>query len=212
MSQQDHELTPAEKQKQRRGRILGALIFAIVLSPMVIAYWMYTTGIGMPTDTVNKGDLLTTPQTASDLNLRETDGKPWNVADHKTKWRWLIPGGAQCSEQCQKNLYLTRQAHIRLAEKAGRVERIYLLLDDELTPETEEFVANEHPHMPVVRVDADHLRTAFTAAGIEGDVLTDGRYFLMDQEGFVMMSYTPAHTGKELLDDIKRMLKYSYED
>lgn len=212
MPQQDHELTPAEKQKQRRGRILGALIFAIVLSPMAIAYWVYTTGFGMPAGTINKGDLLTTPQTANDFDLHELDGRPWNVADHKTKWRWLIPGGAQCAEQCQKNLYLTRQVHIRLAEKAGRVERVYLLLDDALTPETETFLATEHPHMPVARVNPDALSAAIAAAGIAGDALADGRYFLMDQEGFVMMSYTPAHTGKDLLDDIKRMLKYSYED
>lgn len=212
MSQRDREPTSSEKQKQRRGRILTLLIFAVVLSPMIIAYWVYSTGIGMPADTVNKGDLFTTPQAAADLDLRDLHGEPWDLAGHKRKWRWLIPGGERCADQCQKNLYLTRQAHIRLAEKAGRVERFYLLLDDELGAETQEFLQTEHPHVPVIKVNPARLRAALTAGGITGDALAEGRYFLMDQEGFVMMSYTPTHTGQQLLDDIKRMLKYSYED
>lgn len=212
MSQQTREMTPLELQQQRRGRILGAAIMLVVLLPMVIAYGVYYTGIGMPTGTVNKGELLAPPQAASDLDLRQLDGAPWQVTDQKKRWRWLIPGYAECTDACQQNLYLTRQVHIRLAEKSTRVERIYLLLDDELSAETAAFLAAEHPHMPVLKVDPGKLQAAIMAGGLPENSLAEWRYFLMDQEGFVMMSYTPTHTGQQLLDDIKRMLKYSYED
>lgn len=212
MSKQAAELTPLEQQQQRRGRIMGFAIMMVVMLPMVIAYGVYVSGIGMPTGTVNKGDLLNPPQAISELNLHQLDGSPWQINDHKRKWRWLIPGTKECAKPCQENLYLTRQVHIRLAEKARRVERIYLLLDDEISPETEAFLASEHPHMPVLKVMPEQLQKAMVSGTVPENFVSEGRYFLMDQEGFVMMSYTPAHTGQQLLDDIKRMLKYSYEE
>jgi hypothetical protein len=212
MSEQAHEMTPLELQQQRRGRILGAAIMLVVLLPMLVAYGVFYTGIGMPTSTVNKGELLAPPQAASDLDLRQLDSTPWQITDQKKRWRWLIPGNSECAQACQQNLYLTRQVHIRLAEKSTRVERIYLLLDNDLSSETAAFLAAEHPHMPILKVDPVKLQAAIVAGGLPADSLAGSRYFLMDQEGFVMMSYTPTHTGQQLLDDIKRMLKYSYED
>lgn len=200
-----------DKQLQRRGRIMGAAIMAVIFLPMAIAYGVYHTGIGMPNTTVNRGDLLAPPQAIDSLQPRQLDNSPWLLAEQSRKWRWLVPGGAVCDTQCQKNLYLTRQVHIRLAEKAFRVERLYLLLDDNIAPETLEFLTQEHPHMPVVKIDPEQLASAL-AAGDQAGALEQNRYFLMDQDGFVMMSYAPTHTGQQLLDDIKRLLKFSYED
>ncbi len=202
---------PIDKQLQRRGRIMGAAIMAVIFLPMAIAYGVYHTGIGMPTHTVNRGDLLTTPQNVRDLSLRNIDDSPWTPADQKKKWRWLIPGDAHCDDACQQNLYLTRQVHIRLAEKAGRVERIYLLQAETLDAGTADFLTHEHPHMPVLKVDRERLQALLNAGG-QPDALRENRYLLMDQDGFIMMSYTPTHTGQQLLDDIKRLLKFSYED
>jgi cytochrome oxidase Cu insertion factor (SCO1/SenC/PrrC family) len=211
MSTPQSETTALDRQQQRRGRIMGATIMLVVLLPMVVAYGMFYTGIGIPTGTANKGILLDPPQAAQDLDLRELDGQEWRPSGPK-KWRWIIPGAAECSETCQQNLYLTRQVHIRLAEKSGRVERIYLLLDEQIDVATQNFLAHEHPHLHVLKAEPARLREAMKAAGIADDVNFDDHYFLMDQEGIVMMAYTPAHTGQQLLDDIKRMLKYSRED
>jgi hypothetical protein len=212
MPQESPELTPLQRQQQRRGRIMGTIICLTVLLPMVAAYGIFFTGIGVPGTTVNKGTLLDPPQAVQDLGLQELDSTPWDLADHRKQWRWLIPGDAHCSGHCRENLYLTRQVHIRLAEKSTRVERIYLLLDDHLDPDTETFLASEHPHIRVLKTDRATLQAVMTAAKLPGDAASDERYYLMDQEGFVMLSYTIAHKGQELLDDIKRMLKYSYEE
>jgi hypothetical protein len=200
-----------EKQLQRRGRIMGAAIMAVIFFPMAVAYTIYHTGIGMPGSTINRGDLLDPPQAFQSLQPHQLDGSPWLLDEHKRKWRWLIPGGAECNTQCQQNLYLSRQVHIRLAEKSYRVERFYLLLDDTITENTLRFLHDEHPHVTVVKLNKDTLEAALAAAG-QPEALEQHRYFLMDQEGFVMMSYSPAHTGQQLLDDIKRLLKFSYED
>ena len=212
MSSDVTPLTEQQKQQQRRGRIQAAAIMLIVILPMVIAYSVYYTGVGVPQGTINKGQLIDPPQQIDDLSLQTLDGKNWHVADQATRWRLIIPGHAQCNELCQQNLYLTRQVHIRLAEKSGRVERLYLLLDQHLDAATEEFIHTEHPHMPIVKSSADAVKNLFAQTNLPPEAISAGHYFLMDQEGFIMMSYNPQHQGKDLLDDIKRMLKYSYEE
>ena len=212
MSNDVTPLTEQQKQQQRRGRIQAAAIMLIVILPMMIAYSVYYTGIGVPKGTINKGQLIDPPQQIDDLPLQTLDGENWHAAEQAKRWRWIIPGHAQCNELCQKNLYLTRQVHIRLAEKSGRVERLYLLLDEYIDPATEEFIHTEHPHMPIVKASADAVKNLFAQTSLPPEAIATGHYFLMDQDGFIMMSYYHQHQGKVLLDDIKRMLKYSYEE
>lgn len=214
MSNHTDTVTEQEKYQQRRGRIQGVIIMLVVLLPMIIAYIIFYTGLGMPAGTINNGDLLSPPQLITDLPLQTMENTDWDFDAQPKKWRLLIPGYRECAEQCKKNLYLTRQVHIRLAEKSARVERLYLLLNNQnqITQSTADFLATEHPYVPVVKVAEQDFKSLLARTDIPANALVEGRYFLMDQEGFIMMSYTPQHEGKELLEDIKRMLKYSYEE
>lgn len=212
MTEPNPSSSPNDRAQQRRGRIIGATVMLVVLLPMVIAYVLFFTGTGIPSNTVNKGDLLTPPLPIDQWQPRTLDGEPWKLEDQSTKWRLLIPGGDDCDAACQDNLYITRQVHIRLGEKALRVERLYLLEEEALNTTTARHFADEHPQLKLLRVDADAMRAALAETNLPEDPSAQNRYFLMDQQGFVMMGYTPQHTGNELLKDIKRMLRYSYEE
>ncbi|WP_157471597.1 hypothetical protein [Gilvimarinus agarilyticus] len=198
---------PANK---RRGQIQALLLMLIVALPMIAAYTMYHTGWGIPDGTVNKGMLVTPPIEVGALVPKE-QGELWQIKSEPKRWRYVVVGEGSCDQTCLDNLYLTRQVHIRLNEKADRVERIYLLLDDELSPELAAHIAEQHPLLRVMTVNRSDLLQALQASNISEDPVVSGRYFLMDQEGFLMLSYTPEHTGGELLKDVKKMLKTSYE-
>ncbi|MDO6747561.1 hypothetical protein [Gilvimarinus sp. 1_MG-2023] len=200
------------KKSKRRGQIQAVLLMLVVALPMVAAYTIYHTGWGMPQGTVNKGVLLQPPQLLSELTPRLSDGAEWDIKSEEKRWRYVIPGHAQCDSICMENLYLTRQVHIRLNEKARRVERIYLLLDDDLSPELAEHIAQEHPKLRVMQVANTEFNSALAATNFADNSVKAGRYFLMDQEGYLMMAYHRDDQGGELLKDIKKMLKTSYED
>ena len=212
MSSNENMLSEQQRRQQNRGRLQAFAIISIVLLPMLIATFMFKTGVGVPEDRINKGNLINPPQHLDKLQLRSTDDEPWSIAEQPKKWRLVVPASSQCDAQCEQNLYLTRQVHIRLAEKSTRVERLYLMIDDQITAATEHLLASEHPHVPVVRTTEDKFNELIRASDLPADSLAQGHYYLVDQEGFIMLAYTPAHKGNELLDDIKRMLKYSYED
>lgn len=201
-----------QRQLQRRGRIIAASLMAVVALPMVLAYVLYHTGVGIPDGQVNKGDLLDPPQRFSDWEPRTLDGEPWQPDSEHKRWRIIVPITSDCSGYCEENLYLTRQVHVRLAEKAYRVKRLIMPMDGALDEEMQTFLKEEHPGTEWVRPERAAMMASLKQTNFPGAPLETGRYYLMDQEGFVMMSYTPEHSGKELLKDLKRLLRYSYDD
>lgn len=203
------EIKLAARQK-RRGQIAAILIMSIVLLPMTAAYIIYHTGFGMPKGTANKGVLMTPPVALPELALRSLEGELWDINANEKKWRYIIPGFSTCDATCEENLYLTRQVHIRLGNKAGRVERIYLLLDNNLAPEFREQIKAEHPRLKILQADSQAWKALVANTNVAGD--TKGRYFLTDQKGFMMMAYNKDHDGAALLKDIKKMLKTTYEN
>lgn len=195
----------------RRGRLTAAALMLTVALPMLLAYLLYTTGVGLPNTTVNEGELLSPPQVFADWTPRELDGDAWERPAGPKRWRLLVPIDGDCSGHCRDNLYLTRQVHLRLAQKAYRIKRL-LLVEGPMSANTANYLEVEHPGVELLRVDAGAMSQSLTEAGRPSDAQVQGEYYLMDQDGFVMMAYNPGHTGEQLLKDIKRLLRYSYED
>ncbi|WP_049722984.1 hypothetical protein [Gilvimarinus polysaccharolyticus] len=200
----------SQSPSKKRGQLQALLLMLIVALPMIAAYTIYHTGWGMPDGTVNQGVLLSPPIQISDLAPQEQN-ETWDLTEESKRWRYVIPGNASCDKTCLDNLYLTRQVHIRLNEKAERVERIYLLQDEVLSPELTQHIKEQHPLLRVMTIKRSDLTEALKGSNFSDDPVAAGRYFLMDQEGFLMLAYTPVHSGGELLKDIKKMLKNSYE-
>lgn len=200
------------EENKRRGQLQAMLLMLVVALPMIAAYIIYHTGWGIPQETVNQGELLQPPQLLTDLELTLSDGSRWDISAEKKHWRYVIPGLAECDQTCMDNLYLTRQVHVRLNEKAQRVERIYLLLEHKISPKLAEYLAREHPRLRVMQADKAQFQHLLSETNFAGDPVAAGRYFLMDQEGYLMMTYHPGNTGNQLLKDIKKMLRLSYEN
>lgn len=195
----------------KRNRFFGVLIIFIVLAPMGIAYLMYQTGWGVSSSTTNKGELINPPIPIQEIPLNQGSALFNELfSDNKAskKWRLLVPVVAGCSDICQKNLYTTRQVHIRLAEKAYRVERILLSLQP-LPEALDAQLQQEHPNTLRSETSAEYFSHWISAANISGKA--ENYYYLVDQEGFVMMRYDSSHTGQDLLDDIKKLLKFTYD-
>ena len=214
----------------KRNRFFGLVIIVIVTAPMLLAYIMFQTGWGVSSNTTNNGELLTPALPIQELQVMTEDkvfenlfsGQFFDEAavnknsvnkntENKSsakKWRLLVPVTAACSDVCQKNLYTTRQVHIRLAEKAYRVERIILSLD-ELNPTLLQQLNNEHPNTLRVSSRANLFSQWLAPANIAESA--EQYYYLIDQEGFAMMRYDVSHTGQNLLDDIKKLLKFTYD-
>lgn len=205
----------AEKIEKKTGlsRFQGISVIASVALPILAAYIVYYTGLGMPEGTVNQGKLLQPPVSVAQLPFIEgssaaESGTALNLGEEEAKWRYLILPAGDCEAECEKLLYTSRQVHIRLGEKADRVERL-LVTGAPLSDSERETLQREHPRLRPLQLDSASLqRLQSETAQPE---LSGPRLLLVDQQGFAMMAYDNDHSGNQLLKDIKRLLKYSYE-
>jgi len=190
------------------GRWAGIAVFSAVVLPIVLAYIVFYTGIGIPSGTINQGSLLTPAQSVSELDLKSYDGEQVILADQEPRWRYLVMAGPECLQPCEQLLYTTRQVHIRLGDKAHRVERLLVTT----IPQADDRIRGlreTHPRLRLATVDAGQV-DRWLADSNQTNLVQPG-VLLVDQNGFAMMAYNDRHSGNELLKDIKRLLKYSYE-
>lgn len=185
------------------------LMLAISL-PMIAAYVMYATGIGIPTGTVNKGDLLLPATSIASLAATKSDGSSALDIGERKLWRVITVGNDSCSEECKNLLYLSRQVHIRLGEKSVRVERLFLHTGSSYSADFSQWLSTEHPQLVQARVDAEQWRTLMAGSSIAEHRLDGSHIYIIDQEGFAMLSFNSQHEGADLLTDLKRLLRYSY--
>ncbi|WP_237068102.1 SCO family protein [Microbulbifer guangxiensis] len=216
MSQQSLAATAAggegRERKSALGRLQGISLIAAVALPIVAAYVVYHTGLGMPDGTINQGELIQPPVDVGSITLDERtdtgESLSFSLDTAPPRWRYLILPDGRCESSCENLLYTSRQVHIRLGEKSDRVERL-LLTPEPLPEERWAAIVAQHPRLRFVTADASTLQTLRRNSGL---VMADGpQALLVDQEGFAMMRYGNEHTGNQILKDIKRLLKYSYE-
>lgn len=201
-------MTQMTETRKTPWQLIAILVVTIV--PLVGAYLVYYTGIGMPDDAVNEGELITAAPNMETLLDHASGDLP--TFDNNRKWRLLVPITDDCTQQCQQNLYVTRQVHIRLAQKAERVERYAVNLAGSRGADQLESIKADHPRLKAFDVPAERWDAWLEATNVPGDIGAKHYYLLVDQLGFAMMFYTTDHDGNQLLKDIKRILRYSPEE
>jgi hypothetical protein len=209
------QVSPAEhKSTKNQGlsRYKGWLVVAVIVLPMLSAYLIFNTGIGMPTSTINKGDLLFPATSIVDIDMLNDEGQKFDLIGSKKLWRMLLVTDNQCDDVCLQKLYLSRQVHIRLGEKAMRVERVLVNAGPDFSDEFKNYLTTEHPRLITASVNKQQWQDNFSASSIAVHQLDGSHIYYVDLEGFTMMSYDKSHDGAALLSDIKRLLKYSYDE
>ncbi len=197
----------AEPSALKKGRWHLRAMLLVTFVPLIAAYVAYYTGWGVPQTTVNNGVLLE-PALDTTLLLADASGEPLDLSD--IKWRLLIPVTDPCNKACQQNLYVTRQVHVRLGEKAERIERVALAVGDA----AEAYLADiraEHPRLKILSISPSGWQDGWQGNQMPAAQEAEHFYFLVDPQGFAFLRYSEAHEGNALLKDIKRILRYTPE-
>jgi len=192
-----------ETEAKPRSRRPLIIILVVSILPIALAYFVYFTGIGLPSRTVNAGHFIEPAKSVEALVGAST----WSEFQADKKWRLIVPIGAPCDASCEKNLYTSRQVHIRLAQNSERVER-YAAMTGQLQETALAEIKKEHPRLTFLTTPVDDVNAWIDTLP---DAISDDFYLLIDQEGRAMMSYDSSLHGNLVLKDIKRALKYSID-
>nr|WP_228704460.1 hypothetical protein [Marinobacter antarcticus] len=205
MPQQEDKDGPTPEQA-RRGRRTAFLLFALGFGPMILATLMFYTGWLNPAGHTNQGVLINPTVPVADLSLETLSGEPlaerFSAAQAEPQWLLLVAAG-ECDSRCEELLYLARQANIALGKNANRVSRAAVL--GGITGDLAARWPTEYRLMERL-VPAPGTTPAWPV-GINPE--KEPRIMLIDPFGNVMMHYGPENSGKDMLKDLKHLLKLS---
>ena len=180
--------TPATR---RRGRIQLLLILAGVVGPMILATGMYKLQFWVPEGRSYHGELIGNGQTRADLGVQ---------ADEQ-RWQMLVTAPKDCAVDCQQLVYLARQIQIGLGRDAGRASHA-LAAAQPLSADYEAKLSHEYPQLQRYPLDS----AAFSKT--TGDKATP-QLWIIDPHGNLVLRYDPSVKGKDLLNDLRHLLKLS---
>jgi cytochrome oxidase Cu insertion factor (SCO1/SenC/PrrC family) len=197
--------TQPKKRSQTRSRLTLLLIVALFVAPLLAAIWLYQRvqdeGVW---DTVNHGRLIRPAQPLEGVELSDIDGDPVTGEDLRERWTLLFIPGSPCEAACRKNIYHMRQVWASLGREAPRVQR-WLLVD---SPDRHAALAGfleDYPRMAVV-VDRQRRLIGPLKGAIE---LDEPAIYLVDPLGNLMMAFPQSLDPRDMLKDLKKLLKVS---
>lgn len=188
--------------------ILGIPVLGILLTT---AYYFYVSSAELAVDTRNKGMLIQPPKNIAEADIAlQQQGKAYDwQPDSQGKWTFLVTGSGDCLASCRERLYLSRQIRLALGKYQPRIERVYLHTGAPLSDDSRAYLAAEHPQLKVIESAGSAAQDWFRSEPPALDLLQDGRLYLVDPAGWVMMYYTDAHDYKAVISDVKFLLKNS---
>lgn len=180
--------------------IIGIPVFGLLF---MTGYYFYITQNGLNTGTHNKGVLIQPPKAIAELL---TTDQAKIVVDGSDSWTFLVVNQGKCEEACEQSLYLTRQIREAMGKYSLRIRNVYLATQD-FDAEQEKWFATEYTKHQKMLSEGDKL-SAWLAKDVAVDA-TQATFFVIDPNGWVMMYYTKENNYKEVIRDMKFLLKNS---
>lgn len=174
------------------------ILLALLGAPIVVSYALYFWGVRP--DTVNYGELLEVkPLTGNALN--QADQTIFRIRQLRGKWVLISVGSGKCDEQCRQNLYYMRQVRLTQNREKERLERVWLIDDDEIpAPE----IVDDFAGTWLISAKDSTLLSELPAKVSQRDHI-----YLVDPIGNLMMRFPKDPDPGQMAKDIKRLLKIS---
>jgi hypothetical protein len=168
-------------------------VFAVTAIPLMIAMIMYFNLWAVPDGRTNFGELLLPPEQLQDAQLQAANSLEWSQEQADKRWLIVYVAPSECLAACAEATHLLRQIHVALGKEAHRVTR--LILNQQGQDEAQ--MALDYPAL--IQLKSLAPDTFINGQGI----------YLVDPLGNIMMYYGVDFVGKELLKDLKKLLKNS---
>lgn len=191
---------PAEAPSSRRGQLKLLAVFAVVIGPIFIAWLMAKSGFGIPDGQTNKSDLVEPAVSVQQW------GSGLEPLGYGSPWRLTVTAPNECTDECMALVNEARQINVALGREAGRVEHV-LLLGHPLAADSNERIANEYPRLTMLPLNTAGYRSSL--AEQPTGWRQEPQLWVVDPLGRVVLRRNSQRPPKQILDDLKHLLKVS---
>lgn len=201
-----YDLRESEAAEQQRrtvaGRVKMLLVLAMCAAPVIASYLAYF--VVKPSGRTNYGELVQPTRSMPALDLRTLDGQPVTARSLRGQWLLVAVGPGGCDAACEQRLYTQRQLREMLGRERDRVDKIWLVTDEQpLRPALAQAVSAP-PALTPLRAPREQVAAWLQAA--PGQALEDHLY-VVDPMGEWMMRTPVDADPSRLKRDIDRLLR-----
>jgi hypothetical protein len=189
-------------QARRKGRLKLFVLLFVCAAPIIASY--VTFYIIKPSGRTNYGafiDQRSHPMPA--LTSTTLDGRPETLEQYAGKWIMLKVGGGRCDEACSKQLFAMRQLRTMQGKNMDRVERVWLITDQE---PVDTMLIRAYDDMHMLRVPPEQLTKWLP---LDGQGKLEDHIFLIDPRSNLMMRFPKDPDPKRVNKDIAKLLRAS---
>lgn len=186
------ELPGAAAVPRRRGRLQLILLLLVAIGPMVLATLMYQWRFWVPDGRNYHGLLIGNGTQLVDIGVQGAD---------EGRWQLLVTASGDCAADCQQLIYNARQIHIGLNREASRAAH-GLAVARPLSDAYDQQLQREYPQLG--RYSLDDLAYQKQVPATDGAQL-----WIVDPHGNLVLRYDAKAKGKDILNDLRLLLKLS---
>lgn len=197
---------PRVATQQRAGRWKMLLVLALCAAPVVASY--FTFYVIKPRGSAY-GELITPAvEMPADLPLTDLQGRPVAAASLRGQWLLAVVQPAACGQDCERQLYVQRQLREMLGKERDRVDKLWLIAQDDPMPRPELLAAlsQKGAEVTVLRVPREPLQAWLKPAA--GKTLAD-HFYVVDPLGRWMLRAPSEPDPKKLKADLDKLLRAS---
>jgi cytochrome oxidase Cu insertion factor (SCO1/SenC/PrrC family) len=192
----------ADNKQRQSGRWKLFAVIAVCAAPMIASYFTYY--VIKPQSRNNYGALLDPRDyPVPELGSTALDGKPATLDDYKGKWLMLQVDGGDCQKACQDKLFEMRQLRLMQGKEMERVERVWLITDDQPLPT---MVMREYDGTRLLRVKPALLKAWLPT---EAGTSAADHIYLIDPLGHLMMRFPKDADPSKVKKDLSKLLRAS---
>ena len=213
-----------ETNNRTGGRAILLLIAGLPVTMILASTWLWyfvergDIDIIGALGTANSGELLPDPINIQALEFEAADGTQTSLSTVEPKWTlMLVNDGPICDVACNELLYITRQIRIAIGRDYQRTRRL-LIVDtpiDAIQSSGEPGSAYDvtepqalRPQLEREHVDLKVWRRQDQLVVPEAQLMPNS-WYLVDPSGWVMMRYSTEVNYKDVIGDLKFLLKNS---
>ena len=194
----------SETTRTRGGRMYMLLVLLACAAPVLLSYLTYY--VIRPEGRVHHGELIEPQRMLPAASAKDLQGKDLPLAQLKGQWLLVAVGSSECSDKCERLLFVQRQLHKLLNKESDRLDRLWLITD-QAAPKNELLAAIEGA--TVLRVTPEVLSQWLLPATGRS---VEEHLYLIDPMGNWMMRFNYPEDAKTVVDmkrDIERLLRAS---
>lgn len=191
----------SEAQIQTNRKRLMLLLILLTL-PFVLAWLMVRFEIWIPAKTSNHGQLLSQDAPFYRWPWQAQDSFPESLKQH---WLLVLATQGDCQNDCQQWQQQLQQVHKALGKEGDRVRRVFL----------QPVMTSSALPAPLLGMGSQEILSwhGLTMASPDWQARPwlgkDFQVLLVDPMGNLVTGYSSAHSARDLLRDLRRLLKAS---